>query len=35
MLPGAIIGAVCLVAAVAFLLWVRQRPDKDTCDFRL
>ena len=32
-LPGAIIGAVCLVAALAFLLWVRQRPGIDTCNW--
>ena len=24
MLPGAIIGAICLVAALAYLLWVRK-----------
>lgn len=35
MLPGAIIGAVCLVAALAFLLWVRRRPDRDVGNFPL
>ena len=35
MLPGAIIGAICLVAALAFLLWVRQRPGKHVYNFPL
>ena len=31
MLPGAIFGAICLVTALAFLLWVRQLCSNTSC----